>query len=162
MRREGCDAVRDLERQRTYDAETRAFEGTLVEAPLTFAEVLELSETVTATPWWRRHGVPVTFVRGKGTAIHSHFDRANGRITLTEVQQTPATVAHELAHAASDDGHGPRFRGAHCALVHGLCGAGPARSLRAEYMAEGLDVADLEHDGLPDPPVLARHPRFGP
>lgn len=153
--------MRDGERRRTYDAETRAFEGTLAEAPLTFAEVRELTVGFTATAWWQSRADPVVVVRGQGTGIHSHFDRASGQITLTEVQQTPATLAHELAHAVSDDGHGPQFRGALCAVVRGLCGAGPSDTLRAEFVADHLSVTTMACDGLPDPPLLARHPRFG-
>jgi hypothetical protein len=152
--------VRDHERQRTYDAETQAFEGTLAEAPLTFAEVLELTRAITATRWWRRHGTPVTVGRGQGLAIHSNFNRSTGLLTLTEAQQNPATLAHELAHAASDDAHGPRFRAALCALVHGLCGAGPATVLHTEFQTAGLTVCSIDREGLPDPPLLARHPRF--
>lgn len=150
----------DLERQRTYDAETRAFEGTLVEAPLTLAEVRDLTRDIAASMWWQRHGSPVTVTRGQGTAIHSRFCRNSGRISLSEAHQNPAVLAHELAHAASDDAHGPGFRAALCALIHGLCGAGPAATLRAEFDAAGLPVAVTDVEGLPDPPLLARHPRF--
>lgn len=151
----------DSERQRTYDAEARAFAGTLVEAPLTFAEVLELTQAVTATPWWQRHGGAVTVVRGQGTSIHSHYRPQTGHIVLSEAQQNPLTLAHELAHAASDDSHGPRFRAAMCALVHGMCGPGPAGTLRSEFQFGRLTVAAVDLDGLPSPPLLTRHPRFG-
>ncbi len=154
--------MHDRQRQATYDAETQAFQGTLAEAPLTFAEVLELTRDLTSSPWWRCHGTTVTVVRGTGTAVHSNFQRHTGRLTLTEAQQNPATLAHELAHAASDDGHGPRFRAAMCALVRGLCGPRPAEMLRCEFDAAGLTVGQIDLTGLPSPPLLAHHPRFGP
>lgn len=153
--------VRDSERQRTYDAEMRAFEGTLVEAPLTFAEVLELAHAVTATAWWRGHGSSVTVVRGQGPTIHSRYCQRTGRIVLTEAQQNPLTLAHELAHAASSDGHGPHFRASLCALIYGLCGPRPSAQLQFEFQTAGLTVGTLDLHGLPDPPLLARHPRFG-
>jgi hypothetical protein len=153
--------VRDSERQRTYDAEMRAFEGTLVEAPLTFAEVLELTDALTATTWWRLHATSVTVVRGQGPTIHSRYCQVTRRIVLTEAQQNPLTLAHELAHAASNDGHGPRFRASLCALIHGLCGPTPSAQLQVEFQNGGLTVDTIDLDGLPDPPLLARHPRFG-
>lgn len=152
--------VRDHDRQRTYDAENRAFQGTLAESPITFAEAVDLTDAITRTAWWKRHGRSVRLVRGRGAALHSHFVDATGVITLTEVQQTPATLVHELAHAVGADGHGPRFRAALCALVHGVCGAGPAAALRAEFAVGGLVVGTIDVEGLPEPALLARHPRF--
>lgn len=154
-------AVRDSDRRRTYEAESRAFEGTLVDAPLTLAEASELCDALTSTPWWHRHGTTVTLIRGTGTRISSSFCRDTGTIVLAEAQQNPLTLAHELAHAASDDGHGPRFRAALCALIHGLCGARPSAILHEEFATGRLTVAALDLAGLPHPPLLARNPRFG-
>jgi hypothetical protein len=153
--------ARDAERRRTYDAENRAFQGTLAEAALTFAEVSDLAQSLMSTPWWRSRAQPVRLVRGRGIAVHSHYSHDLGRITLSEAQQTPATLAHELAHAVSDDGHGPRFRAALCALITGLCGKKPATTLLNEFSTGGLATASIDIAGLPDPPLLARHPRFG-
>lgn len=160
-----CDvkwgAVRDHERRRTYDAESRAFDGTLVDAPLTLAEATELCAAIMATPWWKRHGTTVTLTRATGATISSRFCHATATVVLAEAQQNPLTLAHELAHAASGDGHGPRFRAALCALIHALCGVRPAAILRDEFTRGGLTVEVVDVDGLPDPPLLAHHPRFG-
>ena len=153
----------DSERASTYAAEIRAFEGTLAEEPLTFAEIGDLVTAVTATTWWKRHGrceIPLT--RGRGTRIHSCADIATGTITISEAQQTPATVAHELAHLAGGSGHDARFRGAAVALTAALCGPVAADILRDEFIRGGLAVSSMPP--FEDWPrgLLASHPRFGP
>lgn len=154
-------AVRDHDRRRTYAAESRAFDGTLVDAPLTLAEATELCHALTTTRWWQRHGTHVTLMRATGTTVSSRFCRSTGTVLLAEAQQNPLTLAHELAHAASDDAHGPHFRAALCALIHALCGMRPSAILREEFTRGGLSVGVVDLEGLPDPPLLARHPRFG-
>lgn len=153
--------VADRERARTYAAEARAFVGTLAEEPLTFAEVVELVQAVTDSAWWRSCGAGTVRVeRGRPGSIHSRHLVGTDRIVITEVQQTPATVAHELAHRCTPDRHGPVFRGTLVALVALICGDVAAAALAEEFAADGLRI-------VPAPPVtsagiLAGHPRFGP
>lgn len=152
--------VADRERRRTYAAEDRAFTGTLAEEPLTFAEVVEVVQAVTASAWWQTTGGGAVRVeRGRPGMVHSRHLVGTDRIVITEVQQTPATVAHELAHRWSADVHGPRFRGALVALVMLICGAEAAGALAAEFAADGLTVADAP--AVSEPALLATHPRFG-
>jgi hypothetical protein len=155
------DAVADLERSRTYAAETRAFEGTLAESPLTFAEIVDIVSSVTATTWWARYASgPVLLKRGAQSRIHSQACSATGTVVISEVQQTPATVAHELAHLCRGSGHDSRFRGAELALICAICGPTAAEILRTEFAAESLGFDAF--DSLSDWPsgLLARHPRF--
>lgn len=152
----------DSERARTYAAEVRAFEGTLAEEPLTFAEVGELVSAIVATTWWTRHGpAEVTLLRGRGARIHSCAEIATATLTISEAQQTPATVAHELAHLAGGRAHDARFRGAGVVLIGALCGPVAADILSEEFARGGLEV--ISPPPLEDWPqgLLASHPRFG-
>ncbi len=151
----------DLERSRTYAAETRAFEGTLAESPLTFAEITDIVSALTATSWWAHHGFgPVHVERGVGVRIHSQACSASGSIVISEAQQTPATVAHELAHLCGGVGHDAIFRGGEIAIVAAICGPRAARILRDEFDRDSLAIITI--DPVTDWPdgLLANHPRF--
>lgn len=151
----------DSQRARTYAAERRAFEGTLAEAALTFAEVGDLVAEMVATPWWRDHGPSgVTVRRGQGTRIHSGAEIATATITISEVQQTPATVAHELAHLCGGSGHDDVFRGALLALIGALCGPVAQSLLLEEFTSDALDHVPMSPCTTWPRGRLADHPRF--
>lgn len=164
MSRDGTLTARrehDTGREALYAAELAAFDGTVYEAVVPFAELVELAARVTAAPWWPAGHIEVVHARSDaGSSSTRQRGDARPVVRVASGQATPATVLHELAHvlAGITAGHGPRYRRAYLDLV-GFCWGHTAASwLRNEFDGSWLAVGERD---WPQPPVAAE-PVAGP
>lgn len=104
----------------------------------TVADCQRYVDAIVGSDWWtarcRRTRIVVDDGRGRRYA----WARWDGKIVLPRWARTEETILHELAHhlAGLDANHGPRYRGAHVALVRRFRGPEHARRLVASYDAK--------------------------
>jgi hypothetical protein len=132
--------ARDVDRQKVYDAEERAFGGTSMEERLDWSDVVVLVAAVVSDPWWHALGVPSPqLVRARADADTSSADGAQLRIAAPG--HNAVTVAHELAHHLVAHVLGRRADGRQ------LAGGLPAAH-GAEFRAAALRTASVVGGGL--------------
>jgi len=114
----------DHGRTAVYEAEKAAFLGTALEVDIGVAVAVDLANEVVATAWWP--GPSVTARAARSDAGSSSSRSGSGStgvvIRIAAGQATPATVAHELAHALAGvrRGHDARYRRAYLDVVRVL------------------------------------------
>lgn len=109
----------DCGRSEVYAAEAAAFDGTDLEATMSFDVVARLIESVVRGEWWPG---PAVHVRPARRDAASSSASADGKVTVIRLaagQLTIATAAHELAHALAGPaaGHSPVFLAAYLDVV---------------------------------------------
>ncbi len=141
----GCRA--DRGREAVYAAEEAAVGGTDLDDRRSLADLRRVAAEVVDGVWWRSCRGPAVAVGGaRADALSSRAVQGRGRVPgpvevrLAELQQTSATLAHELAHAlvGVERGHDERFRAAHVDVLAVLAGAGPAGALASSYARLGV------------------------
>jgi hypothetical protein len=139
----------DAGRAAVLEAEEAAFGGTDADAPLPWSDLVARGRAVTAAPWWAAAGGPPVELhpaRAGARTSSANGSTAGGDVVIciSEVQQTAATLAHELAHALAGvaSGHDARFRAAHVDVVTVLAGEQLADHLRAAYRVFDLVVGE--------------------
>jgi len=140
--------MKDTDRQRVYDAETAAFEGTTFEEPIQFDALLSLAQLVRTSELWfvEAGGRSAVVEKGRTTRRHSLADIAQGRVVLAAAQFTIATLAHELAHIAAGPtvpGHGSRFRALYIGILRSMGANDAAERLAHQFKVRWLFVDDL-------------------
>jgi hypothetical protein len=106
-------------------------------------ELRELGARLVAGTWWRSCAGPSTCVVAARVGTHSSSARsADGavEVRLAAGQLTPATLAHELAHALAGvaHGHDATFRAAHVDIVAMLAGGALGGALADAYAGLGV------------------------
>ena len=122
------------------------FGGTDLEDALDRRAAEGALELITAGPWWRSCGPPVTVSAPRGGTRASRARDHAGKVAiqLSDEQLNLATVAHELAHALADVGHGHDavFRAAYVDVVAVLAGPAGAGALAEAFVAMGVEPGD--------------------
>lgn len=144
----------DRGRQAAYDAERFAFEGSWLLSRQSSDDAIAMARRVVASAAWRRLvPEPIEF----GTAAGS-TSWCTGALAISFAPRTEiATVAHELAHAATFHrcagaaGHGPEWRGWFVTVVGLLHGDEAADGLAEAFAVYGLPVlgTGVEYLGAP-------------
>jgi hypothetical protein len=133
--------MKDGERQKVYDAESFAFEGSIYEASIGMFELRAVAARLCALQIWRRGGGGTIVVReARVDALRSSAHKSTSEIRIAAGQDSVATLAHEGAHLISGDGHGPEFRSRHVEVLRVLAGADASNKLREVYRGRGLGV----------------------
>jgi hypothetical protein len=140
-------APHDDGRTAAYAAEDAAFGGTEFDVDAALDELQAVAARLVAGAWWRSCGAPSTRVVAARAGTRSSSARAAGgavEVRLAADQLTPATLAHELAHALAGVGHGhdATFRAAHVDVVAMLAGGALGADLAAAYAGVGVPVGD--------------------
>lgn len=138
--------MQDREKQRNYDAEDSALEGTVATDLVSVEQLSSITARICETLWWAHEAVgrEVTVSTTRGAR-----SRANVALSLVKIAKghnSPAVLAHELAHIASGPlgvGHGPRFRACHVAILSMISGHEVADLLARGYKKAGLSIDDL-------------------
>jgi hypothetical protein len=135
--------ARDTSKQKTYDAETSAFEDTAFERPVGLWALEQISGLIYKTSWWEKSSLRLTgatIVEAAVTATSSKAVLSANEIRIAYGMDTVATLCHELAHFVCTDGHGPRFRGAVVELIRMVGGDTDAERLESTYRRHGLSL----------------------
>ncbi len=160
-----CDVGGDVGRTAVYACEAVAFDGTDLEHERPFTAIAHVVHAVTSSSWWPGPTVTVTPARG-GVQSSAAVGRSGGgsvEIRLAAGQMTPATAAHELAHALAgvDRGHDECFRRAYLDVVAVLTNLDPLDrrgELHVDQLADAFAAMDLAvgegHWPPPDPGVV--------
>lgn len=139
----------DVGREAVAAAEAAAFDGTSAGDSIQRDDAHRLVEAVVTGAWWRSAGpsvvvsVPRRSARSSSArAVRSAVDRAV-EVRLTDEQLSPATVAHELAHALAGvaHGHDAVYRSAYVDVTSVVAGAAAGAALADAFVRFGLDVA---------------------
>jgi hypothetical protein len=132
----------DRGRAEVYAAELAAFDGTDIEAPAAFDDLVALARHVMSAPWWPCGRVQVRCARSDARSSTTRH-AARPVIHLAAPQMTPATLIHELAHvlAGVDSGHGALFRRAHVDLACVAFGLDRGGWLESSYAGAGLALS---------------------
>jgi hypothetical protein len=158
--------VRDVQRQRLYDAENHVSEGRVWDS---LAAAQPYVDGLPASPWWQMHFPSVRslvpFDPGGRYAL-AHKGVHGGAIQLPRWARTELTRMHELAHLASPPaavGRGPAFAGiARLRGRHGL-GERVAAQLARHFSASRVRVQAFEvprhHWSVPRRRGVARQDR---
>lgn len=145
---------RDTDRRATYEAEAVAFDGTDLEAPLPFHQLAATASVIVDGSWWNGPRVVVQRARRDAETSTARSDGGGGSVDvrLSQPGCTPATLAHELAHAlvGVERGHDALFRRAELdlvAVITNLDSTDRRGSVHRDALGEafdrfGLDVAD--------------------
>ncbi len=138
----------DVGRVAVYAAEIAAFAGTDLESVVPLDELIARADLVTAGEWWPGPPVHVRPARrdASSSSTRCHLDGATIRIAAD--QATPATLAHELAHAlaGSERGHDPVFRAAYLdavAVVTNAVSTDRRHEVHVEQLAAAFSAARL-------------------
>ncbi len=146
----------DEGRTAVYEAEKAAFEGTDLEADIGVEHALALADRVVASAWWPGPTVRVRVARSDARSSSSRSGSAIDGVVVRVAagQATPATVAHELAHALAgvQRGHDAVFRRAYLDVVRVLTNLDPVdrrHGLHVDQLSDafgafGLEVADRQ------------------
>ncbi|MGY6499305.1 MAG: hypothetical protein ACXIVQ_00190 [Acidimicrobiales bacterium] len=147
---------RDVQRQRTYDAEVAALGGTWIDEALSPADLTAVFEAAVRHRWWRMLSVPAPLLAaGRAGSARSSSDGVTVRISPSD--RTGATLAHELAHhlvthlGLAGPAHGAHFRAAALRTVELVGGATPRRLLHEEWRRWRLTVAAWDHPEPSEP-----------
>lgn len=144
----------DRGRQAAYDAERFAFEGSWLMTRQSSDDAIAMARRVVASPAWRRVvPEPIEFATAAGSTSWCTGALAISFAPSTEI----ATVAHELAHAATFHrcagaaGHGPEWRGWFVTVMAMLHGDEAAAGLAEAFAVYGLAVraTNVEYLGAP-------------
>ena len=143
--------MRDIDRQRCYDAEIAAFAATAWEEPLPFDELHNLAQLILTSELWfiEAGGRPVELLRGRRNQRHSTANALLGVVKLSVGGCTLVTLAHELAHVAAGPtavGHGSRWRAIYLVMLRIMNAPDTADRLQAQLEARYLFVDDLAYD----------------
>ncbi len=138
--------MRDREKQRNYDAEDSALEGTVATDLVSVEQLSTLTARICGTLWWAHEAVgrEVTVATTRGARSRAFV--ALSLVKIAKGHNSPAVLAHELAHIASGPlgvGHGPRFRACHIAILSMISGPEVAELLARGYKKAGLVIDDL-------------------
>jgi hypothetical protein len=137
---------RDLQKQKTYDAEYIAFLDTAFEVPVGLWALEQVANAVYESEWWadlRPRAVRATIVEASPHAGRSKAVLAKGEIRISHNMDTIATLCHEFAHFVGSAQHDDAFRAAEVELVR-LCGGdAPAERLAACYSRVALGVGTI-------------------
>lgn len=137
----------DSGREAVNAAEAAAFDGTSAGDPIPRDEAHRLVDAVAAGAWWRSAGPSVVVTVPRRSARSSSARAAVGahsvEVRLTDEQLSPATVAHELAHALAGvaHGHDAVYRAAYVDATSVVVGASSSAALADAFARFGLDVA---------------------
>jgi putative metallohydrolase (TIGR04338 family) len=135
--------IRDVQRQRLYDAERCISEGLVWDSLMAAQQYVD---ELLASPWWQRHfpsvRCVVLFDRG-GKYAQAHKAVHGGAIQFPPWARTQLTLLHELAHVASPPtavGDGPVFAGIYFLLVRHCLGEPVAARLTSHFAARRVRV----------------------
>jgi hypothetical protein len=150
----------DRGRAEVYAAELAAYEGTDLEAVVSFDELVALADKVMSEAWWPAGRVLVRRARSDARSSATRHT-ARAVIHLAAPQMTPATLIHELAHvlAGVGAGHGELFRCAHVDLASFAFGSERGLWLAAAYAGAGLSLGARR---WPQPPLVGAPVALGP
>lgn len=146
-----------------YAAEVAAFHGTSFDDRIPLDVAVALARRVIGSSWWPG---PHVVVSGARADAGSSSTRCRASLSPLEIriarpQATPATIAHELAHALAglDAEHGPSFRAAYLDTTAVVSNIDTTRrrgrvhrdQLQHAFDAAGLRVASRSWPAPPAP-----------
>jgi hypothetical protein len=156
----------DVDRERVYRAEKVAYLGGRGKHPMSWTDLIELSNRVFDHPMWRSlYGSRPKVQKARVDALRSVAYITENRIRVARSQQDAWTLAHELAHLVAakvdwrnGEGHGESFRNAQVTMVHLILGPEAADHLVRSFQSSGLSVNE---QGLYRPMVPHQDGLFG-
>lgn len=144
----------DVGRAAVYACETSAFDGTDLEDVRPLDEIARLIDRIVASGWWSGPAVRVEAARRGAASSGAHGTLTSGAaapvtIRIAGAQATPATAAHELAHALAGvaHGHDALFRSAYLDVIQVITNVDPTDrrgDLHTRQLADAFDGAGLE------------------
>jgi hypothetical protein len=137
--------MNDVKQVHAYAAQDVAFDDTKLDERPGYRTLVADTEALTSNRWWADRGLPqVTIEQIVSNSIGGDAGNNHVRYTHTAPRRT---VAHELAHVATDalvghgvQPHGPEWRGLYVALVSVLYGHQYGARLHKAFLDNDLDV----------------------
>jgi hypothetical protein len=141
--------VRDYQRQKVYDAESKvsAFTYHADKENLPTADWSYLQRYVlemTQTPWFQAR-FPKYRIQVKDGRRCRRAHGGWGTIWMPKWSRSPLLILHEIAHAVGfmmSDKHGPKYCGDYLYLVYHQLGEKVYRELRSSFISHGVDFND--------------------
>lgn len=152
--------MRDHQKQRVYDAESVAFEGTPLADRISEGEAQASYREVLDSEWWIWRDVEIVSARAD---MVNHVGKANrNRVWTSAGKASRYTLSHELAHVLVarlglfDPGHGAAFRRVHLYTAHAIYGEPYRDLLLTAYTAFELpiDLTPLDLPAAPSVPII--------
>ncbi len=152
--------MRDAKRSESYAAEQAAFDDTLVNERPGFGSLVQDSQTLVDSVYWRSAGLPtnVSFEQITSRTIDGDACWMSRHVRYCQHARR-YTAAHELAHVATGwtmaldfQGHGPEWRRWYVQLTAVLYGVAYAERLHKTFRDAMLPVVSRLTLGLPGAP----------
>lgn len=154
---------RDTQRARVYKCGSR---GREIGPNPSVADLQAIADRITRSAWWQR------YARGRAVTVrpgHGHTRataNADGIVQMPKWSRQTMTLAHELAHVATDSmhgdtvaSHGPEFAWAWLQIIRRMDGRTWETMLRAEFKHHGVKVAAWKRENPSGPYALDRATR---